>query len=39
MDNKFRSQLLAESKQKGEEIKDVNLEIEERAVSKRARSY
>lgn len=34
MDNKFRNQLLAESKQKEEEVKDVNLEIEERAVSK-----
>ena len=33
MDNKFRNQLLAESKQKEEEIKGVNLEIEERAVS------
>lgn len=35
MDNKFRNQLLAESKQKEEEIKSVNLEIEERAVSKK----
>lgn len=34
MDNKFRDQLLAESKQKEEELKDVNLEIEEREVSK-----
>ena len=34
MDNKFRNQLLAESKQKEEELKDVNLEIEEREVSK-----
>ena len=33
MDNKFRNQLLAESKQREEEIEDVNLEIEERAVS------
>lgn len=33
MDNKFRNQLLTESKQKEEEIKEVNLEIEERAVS------
>lgn len=33
MDNKFREQLLAESKKKEEELKDVNLEIEERAVS------
>lgn len=35
MDNKFRNQLLAESKQKEEEIKGVNLEIEEREVSKK----
>lgn len=35
MDNKFRNQLLAESKKKEEEIKSVNLEIEERAVSKK----
>lgn len=34
MDNKFRNQLLTESKKKEEEIKSVNLEIEERAVSK-----
>lgn len=34
MDNKFRNQLLAESKTKKEELKDVNLEIEERAISK-----
>lgn len=34
MDNKFRKQLLTESKKKEEELKDVNLEIEERAVSK-----
>lgn len=33
MDNKFRNQLLAESKQREEEIKVINLEIEERAVS------
>ena len=33
MDNKFRNQLLAESKQREEELKEVNLEIEERAVS------
>lgn len=33
MDNKFRNQLLAESKKKKEELKSVNLEIEERAVS------
>lgn len=33
MDNKFRNQLLAESKKKEEELKDINLEIEERAVS------
>lgn len=35
MDNKFRNQLLTESKKKEEEIKGVNLEIEERAVSKK----
>ena len=35
MDNKFRNKLLAESKQREEEIKNVNLEIEERAVSKK----
>lgn len=35
MDNKFRNQLLAENKQKEEELKDVNLEIEEREVSKK----
>lgn len=34
MDKKFRNQMLAESKQREEEIKDVNLEIEEREVSK-----
>lgn len=34
MDNKFRNQLLNESGKREEEIKDVNLEIEERAVSK-----
>ena len=34
MDNKFRNQLLAESQKKEEELKGVNLEIEERAVSK-----
>lgn len=34
MDNKFRNQLLTENKQKEEELKDVNLEIEERTVSK-----
>jgi hypothetical protein len=33
MDNKFRNQLLAESKKREEELKDVNLEIEGRAVS------
>lgn len=33
MDNKFRNQLLTESKKKEEELIDVNLEIEERAVS------
>lgn len=35
MDNKFRNQLLAESKEKEEELKNVNLEIEERAVSEK----
>lgn len=35
MDNKFRNQLLAESGEKEEEIKNVNLEIEERAVSEK----
>lgn len=35
MDNKFRNQLLAENKQREEELEDVNLEIEERAVSKK----
>lgn len=35
MDKKFRNQLLAESKKKEEELKDVNLEIEERAVSEK----
>lgn len=34
MDKKFRDQLLAESGKKEEEIKSVNLEIEEREVSK-----
>ena len=34
MDNKFRNQLLTESKKKEEEIENVNLEIEEREVSK-----
>lgn len=34
MDNKFRNQLLTESGKKEEEIENVNLEIEERAVSK-----
>ena len=33
MDNKFRNQLLAESKQREEELEDVNLEIEKREVS------
>lgn len=33
MDNKFRNQLLAENREKEEELKDVNLEIEERAVA------
>lgn len=35
MENKFRNQLLAESKQKEEEIKSVNLEVEERTVSEK----
>ena len=34
MENKFRNQLLAESKKREEEIEYVNLEIEEREVSK-----
>lgn len=34
MDNKFRNQLLTESGETEEQIKDVNLEIEERTVSK-----
>lgn len=34
MEKKFRDQLLAESGKKEEEIKDVNLEIEEREASK-----
>lgn len=33
MDNKFRKQLLAESRERKEELKSVNLEIEERTVS------
>lgn len=33
MDNRFRDQLLAENKQREEELKEVNLEIEERTVS------
>lgn len=35
MDNKFRNQLLTESGEREEEIKSVNLEIEERAVSEK----
>ena len=35
MDNKFRNQLLTENKQREEELKGVNLEIEERAVSEK----
>lgn len=35
MDNKFRNQLLTENKQKEEELKDVNLEIEKRVVSEK----
>lgn len=34
MDNKFRKQMLAESKKREEELENVNLEIEERTVSK-----
>lgn len=34
MDKKFRNQLLTESRKKEEEIENINLEIEERAVSK-----
>lgn len=34
MDNRFRNQLLTENKQKEEELKSINLEIEEREVSK-----
>lgn len=34
MNKKFRNQLLAESRKKEEEIENVNLEIEERKVSK-----
>lgn len=33
MNNKFRNQLLAESKKKEAELENVNLEIEERVVS------
>lgn len=33
MDNKFRNQLLTENRQREEELKNVNLEIEERAIS------
>lgn len=35
MDKKFRNQLLTESKKKEEELKGVNLEIEERVASKK----
>lgn len=35
MKNKFRNQLLTESKKREEELKDVNLEIEERELSKK----
>ena len=35
MDKKLRNQLLTESNKREEEIKNVNLEIEERAVSKK----
>lgn len=34
MDNKFRNQLLTENKQREEELKGINLEIEERLASK-----
>lgn len=34
MEKKFRNQLLTENRQREEELKDVNLEIEERKVSK-----
>lgn len=34
MEKKFRNQLITESKKKEEKIKNVNLEIEEREVSK-----
>ena len=34
MDNKFRKQMLAESKVSEEELENVNLEIEDREVSK-----
>ena len=34
MNNKFRNQLLTENKKREEELKNVNLEIEERTVSK-----
>lgn len=35
MDNKFRNQLLAENREKEEALKNVNLDIEEREVSKK----
>lgn len=35
MDNKFRNQLLAENRSEEEDLKGVNLEIEERAVSEK----
>lgn len=35
MNNKFRNQLLTESKKREKELKGVNLEIEERAVSEK----
>ena len=34
MEKKFRNQLLAESQKKEDEIKNVNLEIEDKAISK-----
>lgn len=35
MDSKFRNQLLTENRQREEELENVNLEIEEREVSKK----
>ena len=39
MDKKFRNQMLTESKKREEELKNVNLEIEEEKYQKMARSY